>query len=268
MRPTSNSTTAAFKPLKWYKRLATKKGRVEAGAFLVEGERAVAQIATANPDQILEIITTNEPSTTYGNYSTRSLTESQFRSICTSKTPQGTMALVRLPAELYSQRLPEHRGNKILLLEDIQDPGNVGTLIRTAGAFGFSGIILTERCVDPLSPKCVQASAGSVLSVWMRRTSRYLELTEALKSDGFTLVAADLNGVHDLSILAHCKKLLLGLGNEASGISEQLKAASHHRLKLPIVREKAESLNVAVSGAILMYLNSRKPGEDSRLTVA
>lgn len=254
-----------LKPLTWYKKLSTKKGRVEAGAFLVEGERAIAQIATAHPDQILEIITTRELPQRYRNYSMRSLTESQFRSICASKTPQGTMALVRLPADLYSQRLPEHRGNKVLLLEDIQDPGNVGSLIRTAGAFGFSGIILTERCVDPLSPKCVQSSAGSVLSVWMRRTSRYLELTEALKRDGFTIVAADLNGVHDPSILARCEKLLLVLGNEASGISEQLKAASHHRLKIPIVREKAESLNVAVCGAILMYLSSRKPRGGSRL---
>jgi TrmH family RNA methyltransferase len=247
-----------LKPLKWYKKLATKKGRVEAGAFLVEGERAVEQIATAHPDQILEIIATNELPQRYRNYSIRSLTKSQFRSISTSKTPQGTMALVRLPVDLYSHRLPEQRGNKILLLEDIQDPGNVGTLIRTAGAFGFSGIIFTERCADPLSPKCVQSSAGSALSVWMRKTSRYLDLTEALKEDGFTLVAADLNGMHDPSVLTRCDKLLLCLGNEASGISAQLKDISHHRLKIPIVREKAESLNVAVCGAILMYLCSRK----------
>lgn len=253
------------KALTWYKRLATKKGRVEAGAFLVEGERAVAQITTAHPDQVIEIITTKELSATYRNYATRFLTERQFRSICASKTPQGTMALVRLPADLYAQRLPEHRGDKILLLEDIQNPGNVGTLIRTAGAFGFSGIILTERCVDPLSPKCVQSSAGSVLSVWMRRTSRYLELVETLKSDGFTIVAADLNGAHDPSVLACRDKLLLGLGNEASGISEQLGAKAGYRIKIPIVREKAESLNVAVSGAILMYLSSREPGGDSRL---
>jgi TrmH family RNA methyltransferase len=248
-----------LKSLTWYKKLATKKGRVEAGAFLVEGERAVEGIATAHPDQILEIITTRELHQSYRNYSIRSLTESQFRSICTSKTPQGIMALVRIPVDLYSHRLPEHWGNKILLLEDIQDPGNVGTLIRTAGAFDFSGILLTGRCADPLSPKCVQSSAGSALSVWMRRTSQYLELAETLKEDGFTIVAADLNGVHDPSVLTRGNKLLLGLGNEASGISERLKAISHHRLKIPIVREKAESLNVAVCGAILMYLSSRKP---------
>ncbi len=244
-----------LKPLTWYKKLATKKGREEAGAFLVEGQRAIEQITTAHPDQILEIITTRELPGRYRNYSIQSLTENQFRSICTSKTPQGTMALVRLPADLYSHRLPEQRGNKVLLLEDIQDPGNVGTLIRTAAAFDFSGVLLTERCADPLSPKCVQSSAGSALSVWMRRTPRYLELTEALKEDGFTLVAADLNGVHDPSVLTRCRKLLLCLGNEASGISAQLRDLSHHRLKITIAREKAESLNVAVCGAILMYLS-------------
>jgi TrmH family RNA methyltransferase len=247
-----------LKSLTWYKKLATKKGRTEAGAFLVEGQRAVEQIAISHPDQILEIITTRELPQRYRNYSMRSLNKSQFRSICTSKTPQGIMALVRLPLGIYSDRLPEHRGTKVLLLEDIQDPGNVGTLIRTAGAFDFSGIILTERCADQLSPKCVQSSAGSVLSLWIRRTSQYLDLTEALKEDGFTLIAADLNGVDDPSVLTRCGKLLLCLGNEASGISAQLKNKSHHRFKIPIAREKAESLNVAVCGAILIYLSSQK----------
>jgi TrmH family RNA methyltransferase len=251
-----------LKPLTWYRKLATKKGRLEAGAFLLEGERAVEQIATSYPGQILEIITIKELPQRYRHCSIRFLTERQFRSICTSKTPQGIMALIRLPVDLYSHRLPEHKGNTILLLEDIQDPGNVGTLIRTAGAFDFSGIILTEGCADPMSPKCVQSSAGSVLSVWMRRTSRYLELIEALKNDGFTLIAADLNGVHDPSMLARCEKLLLCLGNEVSGISAQLKNLSHYCFKIPIAREKAESLNVAVCGAILMYLSSQKPGKN------
>jgi TrmH family RNA methyltransferase len=247
-----------LKPLSWYKKLATKRGRLEAGAFLVEGDRAVEQIAASHPDHILEIITAKQLPQRYRTYSIRPLTESQFRSICTSKMPQGIMALVRLPVDLYSHELPEHRGKKVLLLEDIQDPGNVGTLIRTAGAFDFSGIILTECCADPLSPKCVQSSAGSVLSVWMRRTSRYLDLTEVLKEDGFTLIATDLNGANNPSVLSRYDKLLLCLGNEASGISSQLKDKSHHRVKIPIAREKAESLNVAVCGAILMYLSSQK----------
>ena len=247
-----------LKPLKWYKRLATKKGRLESGAFLVEGERAIRQIITVNPDKVLEILSTSELTPPFQAYPVRLVSDSQFRSVCLTKTPQGTIAVIRLNAATYSDRLPGTLGAKILLLEDIQDPGNVGTLIRTAAAFNFSGIVLAEKCADPLSPKCVQASAGSVLSVWLRKTARYLELAESLKEKGYCLVAADLNGAKDASILSSRKKLLLALGNEACGLSKSLLHTADHKLKLPINRKSAESLNVAACGAICMYLSSQR----------
>jgi TrmH family RNA methyltransferase len=144
----------------------------------------------------------------------------------------------------------------VLLLEDIQDPGNVGTLIRTAAAFDFSGVVLTEKCADPLSPKCVQATAGSLLSVWLRRTVKYLELVRSLREDGYVLVAAELNGAEETSVLKR-ERLILALGNEGAGLSAELLAMADSRLRLPTAREKAESLNVAACGAILMYLSSR-----------
>jgi TrmH family RNA methyltransferase len=245
-----------LEPLRWYRKLATKKGRLEAGAFLVEGDRAIKQIIGNHPDKILEILTIAEPLPAYRNYPVRSVTESQFRSICLTRTPQGTMAVVRLPADTYSSYLPEDAGNKILLLEDIQDPGNVGTLIRTAVAFDFSGVIMTENCADPLSPKCVQATAGTVLSVWLRRTTGYLELTRTLKKTGYPLVATELNGVAEPSVLYRQNKLLLALGNEAAGLSKALLDAADYRLRIPTVRGKVASLNVAACGAICMYLSS------------
>jgi TrmH family RNA methyltransferase len=245
-----------LKPLKWYKKLATKRGRLEAEAFLIEGDRAIKQILSTHPDEIIEILTVEEPPPVYGKYPVRLVTESQFRSICHMRTPQGTMAVVRLPADIYADSLPRETGSKILLMEDIQDPGNVGTLIRTAAAFDFSGVILTEPCADPLSPKCVQASAGAVLSVWLRRTARYLELTKAIKENGYSLIAAELDGTDEPSVLSHQDKLLLALGNEAAGLSKALLNAADYRLKIPVVPEKAESLNVAACGAILMYLSS------------
>ncbi|MFC2067108.1 TrmH family RNA methyltransferase [Chloroflexota bacterium] len=246
-----------LKPLKWYKKLATKKGRMEAGAFLVEGDRAIQQIINSRPDEIIEILTIDEPLPVYRNYSVRLVTESQVRSICLTRTPQGTMAVVRIPVDMYYGYLPEDAGDKILLLEDTQDPGNVGTLIRTAAAFGFSGVIMTENCADALSPKCVQATAGAILSVWLRRTAHYLELAEALRKGGYTLVAADLNGAAEPSILCRQNKLLLALGNEAAGLSGELLEAADYRVRIPTAREKAESLNVAVCGAICMYLSSQ-----------
>ena len=253
-----NNSSTPIKPLKWYKKLATRKGRLEAEAFLVEGDRAIKQVIANRPDAIIEIITVQEPPPIYHNYPARFVTESQFHSICLTKTPQGTLAVVRLPLETYSSQLPEKLGAKILLLEDIQDPGNVGALIRTAAAFNYSGIILTEKCADPLSPKCVQASAGTVLYLWMRRTTQYLELVEMLKQEGYSSVAADLNGMEDASILSRQNKLILMLGNEASGLSKSILDMSDYRLKIPITRKKAESLNVAACGAIFMFLSSSK----------
>lgn len=244
-----------LRPLKFYRELATRKGRLESGLFLVEGDRAIRQVLSNHPGAIVEILAAEEPSPVYSDFPMRLITESQLRSISLTRTPQGIMAVVRFPLDIYSGLLPGDRGNKILLLEDIQDPGNIGTLIRTAGAFGFSGIILTENCADPLSPKCVQASAGTILEVWLRRTGNYLELAGELRRDGYCLVAAELNGVSEPSILNRQKRLLLALGNEGSGLSEGLLSVADYHLRVPTLPGKAESLNVAACGAILMYLS-------------
>ena len=247
-----------LKPFKWYRRLATKKGRLEAGAFIVEGTRSINQIISNHPDEIIEILTIEEPLPVYSNYVVRLVTESQFRYICQTKTPQGVMAAVRIPVDIWSDCLPDDIGNKILLLEDIQDPGNVGTLIRTAAAFNYSGAIMSENCADPLSPKCVQATVGTVLSIWLRRTTNYLEIISALRKGGYTIAATDLNGMEEPALLSRQSKLLLALGNEAAGLSIAVLNVADFRLRIPTIQEKAESLNVAACGAICMYLSSQK----------
>jgi TrmH family RNA methyltransferase len=247
-----------LKPFKWYKHLATRKGRLEAEAFLIEGDRAIRQIISGNPDAIIEIISTKELSHFYHKYSRRLVTDGQLSSICSGKTPQGIVAVVSLTKDTYSDQLPDNTGARILLLEDVQDPGNVGTLIRTAAAFDYSGVILTEKCADPLSPKCVQSTVGTALSLWIRRTSRYLMLVEDLKKRGYSIVAMDLGGVEDAPVLQCRNKLVLALGNEASGLSDLVLNASDHRLRIPTIRGKAESLNVAACGAICMYLSFQK----------
>jgi len=239
--------------------LATTKGRREAGVFLIEGDRAIRQIMGSRPDEITEIITKEEElSPVYSNYPRREVTESQFRTICLTKTPQGPIAVVRIPQGIYSDRLPQDSGGRVLLLEDIQDPGNVGTLIRTAAAFDYAGVILSEKCADPLSPKCVQATVGSALSLWLRRTPHYLGLAETLKENGYSLAVADLGGIDELSVLRCQGRLLLAVGNEASGPSSPLLNSADYRIRIAIARQKAESLNVAACGAICIYLSAQK----------
>jgi TrmH family RNA methyltransferase len=243
------------KSLKWCRRLADKKGRLEAGSFLVEGEKAILQIVASNPDAITEILSITEPPPLFSKYPAHIVSASQFRYISSVQTPQGIMAVVKIPADIYSSKLPKNIGKHILLLEDIQDPGNVGTLIRNAAALAYDGVILTESCADPLGPKCVQASAGTVLSVWIRRTAEYKEILQTLKDKDYKIVAADVRGNDKPAILTEQEKLVLALGNEASGLSKELLDIANYRVRIPVMPEKAESLNVAACGAILMYLS-------------
>jgi len=243
--------------LKHYRQLATGKGRQETGAFLVEGEKAIKQIATGNPDAILEILTVSEPSPAYRQYPIRTITEKQCRYVCSTQTPQGIAAVVRIPEEIYTDRLPDNPGRHVLLLDDIQDPGNAGTLIRMAAAFDYQGIIMSGKCADPLSPKCVQAATGATLSTWIRRTDGYAGLAKELKADGYTILAADLSGDDSPESPDYRSKFVLALGNEAAGLSEEILKLADYRLRIPIKREKAESLNVAACGAILMYASTQ-----------
>jgi TrmH family RNA methyltransferase len=244
------------KSLKWYRQLADKKGRLAAGVFAVEGEKAIRQIAAARPEAITEIISVAEPPPLFRKYPARIINASQFRYISSAQSPQGILAVVKIPEDIYTANLPQDTGSRILLLEDIQDPGNVGALIRTAAALEYSGAILTESCADPFTPKCVQASAGTVLSVWLRRTGQYLEMVSALKRQGFTLIAADVRGTDEPAVLTQQEKVILALGNEAAGLSGELMETADYRVRIPTAPEKAESLNVAACGAILMYLSS------------
>jgi TrmH family RNA methyltransferase len=243
------------KSLKWYRQLVDRKGRLETGFFFVEGEKAIQQIAASQPDAITEILSVTAPPALLTHYPTRIVSASQFQYISSVQTPQGILAVVKISEGVYSSQLPENPGSHLLLLEDIQDPGNVGTLIRTAAALEYDGVILTESCADPLAPKCVQSSAGTVLSLWWRRTADYLKIVPPLKDSGYKIVATDVRGDDPPDVLTKQKKLALALGNEAAGLSKEILDAADYRVRIVTVPEKAESLNVAACGAILMYLS-------------
>jgi TrmH family RNA methyltransferase len=249
--------TTPNKPLKRYRELAERKERLDAGVFFVEGEKSIRQIMNSHPEAVTEIISVKEPPPDFYKYPGRRVSESQFEYISSTRTPQGLAATVKLPEDVYSSRMPPNAGNKILLLEDIQDPGNTGTLIRTAAAFGFSGVVLTDKCADPFSPKVVQATAGSIMSLWFRVTAQYIELMKTMQQKGYSLVAAELEGPDSPDVMRQ-SKLIMALGNESGGLSVKCREMADYHVGIPIAREKAESLNAAVCGGILMYLSTQK----------
>lgn len=167
------------------------------------------------------------------------------------QTSPGCIAVVRLPEQCYSSELPLECGKSVVLLENVQDPGNVGTLIRTAAALDYSGVLLSSQCADPFSSKVVQSSAGAILSVWIRRSENYLQMAHKLKLNGFQIFAADIRGEEHVDFSKYDKQVI-ALGNEGSGLSEELLSLSIP-FRIPYNSGKVESLNVGISGGIAMF---------------
>lgn len=251
-----------LRALKWYKSLSDSKKRTEEGFFLIEGLRALKQVEKSSPESIDEVVVSEKNYCELGKeivFPLRVVTESQFKVISSSKTPQGVLAVIKIPCDTYKPCLPDKTGPKILLLEHIQDPGNVGTLIRTAVAFGFCGIIMSQKCADPFSPKVLQATAGSVLNLWIRRTEKYIECLKSLKNNGFTILAADVRGDNHINF-SEISKQVVAFGNEGCGLTDSLLEKSDIRFRIPFDSQRIESLNVAVSGAVAMFCMSQSIG--------
>lgn len=247
-----------LKPIKWYTSLADSKVRRHEGVFLVEGHRSIEQIALVDRKQIVEILCLKENAAQFPDISHRIITAAQRDSIAQSQTPQGVLAVVRIPDGCYGSELPLQTGNRIVVLEDVQDPGNVGTLIRTAAALGFDGVLLTDKCSDPLSPKAAQASAGTLFSLWWRKTAIALDLIDQLIARDFLLYVTVADKGTDIALEKIPKKILLALGNEAHGVSPQMLSRAYIRCTIPINSAYAESLNVAVAGGIAMFLCGKR----------
>jgi len=228
---------------------------------LIDGRRSVDHILTHHRESVHELLCVEETAQSYQSQSSditiRTISDAHMDSISPSRTPQGVCALVRIPDDVYTSKIPEAStaiNGKILLLEHIQDPGNVGTLIRTAAAFGVDGVIMSDQCADPFSPKAIQSTAGSILSLWIRRGRGYLSMVTDLKNRGYKLIAADLQG-DELQIQERYDgPRILALGSEGSGLTEDVINMSDYKIRIPISEPGAESLNVAVAGGILMFV--------------
>jgi len=240
-------------PIKYYQELLTGKGRKENSAFIVEGIRQVKQFTQSNKTKILEILAV-EPLDFETNIPVTIINRSQLCKITDSKTPNGVIAVVEIPKIKNIEKIT----SRVLLLEDIQDPGNVGNLIRSAAAFGFTAVILSRGCADVYSPKVVRSTAGAICNLDIISKKDIFECINTLKKQNYQLVVADLDGKSEILSLKN-EKIIFALGNEGNGISEKLKSAADFVFTIPFDKNAVESLNVSTAGAIGMYL-LRKSG--------
>lgn len=179
------------------------------------------------------------------------VSERIMRALSERDTPQGLVAAFATPETELQALEPPHLG-LIVVLDRLQDPGNVGTLIRTADAAGAGAVILIGPCVDPFDPKTVRGSMGSLFNLPLARTADVTGLFEWMENNDVQAVGADAHQGRAWDTELWQGNLALVLGNEARGLSADVRPHIEHWARLPIVG-KAESLNVAVAGGILMY---------------
>ena len=209
-----------------------KKYRDQHGLFLVYGKHLVTQ--AKNKGVVLEILTSNEDEegTLYDKALMDDLqqAETYFDLIAVCKKVENKI-----------------ESNRILVLDDVQDPDNVGALIRSAAAFGFMHIILSLQSADLYNEKTIRASKGALFDVFVERKP-LIETLKKCKEEGYQIIYAD---AHDEGKPSKKEKTVLILGNEGHGISQAVKNLADGAIH--IETKNVESLNVSVAGAILMY---------------
>jgi len=237
--------------------LAHSKYRKEHRLFLVEGVHAarellrsrwpVKSVIIADTFSDRDIIEKAE------KYGLERVGIRTIQKIATTKTPQDIIAVAAIP-ENNPGKLTSH--NKVLIADGVKDPGNLGTIIRTAEALGFGAVVTTAGSVDVFNPKVVRATQGAMFFIDIAQRVAVGDIINRLRSS-HTIYALAVEGDSDLSSAAIDEKAALVIGSETRGVCDELLTASRHRVRIPLPG-KSESLNAAVAAGIAMYLFGRR----------
>ena len=225
--------------IKLIKSLRLKKNRIQSGFFVAEGEKIVDELLKSDLEAV-NIFSISEKYKNLKNYI--SINSTQLKQISNLKSPNNVLGIFKIPANKEIDF-----NSNIVALEEINDPGNLGTIIRLCDWFGIKDIICSKNSVDCYNPKVVQSSMGSISRV----SISYMEFDNLISSVSYNTVAADLNG-KSLKEHIFSKNQIIFFGNESNGFSQ--KVSSNIKTKITIQRynDNVESLNLASSVAIVL----------------
>lgn len=230
------------------RKLLLRKERKESGLHLIESEKLVLEAIASGANIVSCFVEDGFAFVPPEGAIVYAVNRAVLESLCESQSPQGVVAIVRTPALTPPERYPE---GLLVVLDGVQDPGNVGTILRSSDAFGASGVLLSTACADAFAPKTLRAAMGSTyhLPVWQ---GELLPELIKLRQQAFTALCGDLRGNEKLPQLS--RSVALVIGSEGSGVSEEV-AAACERYRLPM-RGRAESLNASVAAGVLLYVVS------------
>ena len=241
--------------IKEIKKLKEKKYRLISNMFLVEGFRFTEE-ALESDFEVVHIFISAKGESKFESSSVKnklqentkvySLSDSLFKGICDTDNPQGIIAVVRnKPVEI------KYDHGFYMLADKIQDPGNMGTIIRTAHAAGALGVIITKGTVDIYNEKTLRSTMGSIFKIPVIE-DKDLSLVQKLRDSGFKLVTSSLDTDKNFYDIDLKEKVIISVGNEGNGISAEVYEISDFKIKIPMPGG-AESLNAAVAASIMMY---------------
>lgn len=222
--------------------------RRERGEFVCEGPKLLAEALRWNAELLAVVAAEGVRMDCPGSARWVEVPAGLLEALSSTETPQGVLFLCRLPERTPPDRLP---GTRYLVLDGVQDPGNLGTIWRTADAFGADGLFLINGCADPFAPKTVRGSMGACfrLPVWETGLARaVMLLTDAGVPLYATALRADTVDVRS----ADLTRAAVVIGSEGRGVSAQALEACEKTLRIPM-RERCESLNAAVAASVVLW---------------
>ncbi len=241
--------SAHNKIIKEINSLKNKRDREKKGLFVLEGERLVSEI---NSEWNVKYIAVSESFTGKAEAErVYRIKDSLFEKISDTVTPQGILAVCEI-REFSVEDIDYSNDPFFVILENVTDPGNMGTIIRTADAAGADGIFVTKGCVDIYNPKVIRATMGSVFHLPIYRNVNGTQVVRELKNNGIVTLGAHLKGEKTPYEINMTKGCAVIIGNEANGLSDEISSEADHLVKIPMPG-KAESMNAGIAAGILIY---------------
>lgn len=254
----TSSTNAQIKNI--IKLQKSTRHRKEQGVFVVEGRKLLKEAETYGSIEKIyaaeSFVQDMQNKELLSGKEAELVSDKVFKELTDTVTPQGVLALAKMPAYALDALLQTKNG-RFLILENLRDPGNLGTIMRTAEGAGMTGVILSRESVDLFNPKVVRATMGAIF----RQPFVYVEdiyaTVHLMQKNGYQIFGTAMEGSVCYDEADYRKKVGIVIGNEAVGMTEQMLSMVDKKVRIPMAG-KLESLNAAVAAALFMYETARQ----------
>lgn len=253
--------------IKYIKSLSQKKYREQNHEYIVEGAKMSKEAIESDEVKVSKVVICEELLTNnkelYSNFkkildeknmldSIEYVSKVVFEYISDTMSPQGIMIIIK-----EKQQVSEDYSNVVFALDDLQDPGNLGTIIRTLDSAGYKDLILSQGSAEVYNPKVVRSTMGAIFRLKLHTNINLKDELEKLKSNGYKIVITSLETEKYYYDLKFTEKMVIVIGNESKGVSKEIQDIADIKIKIPMLG-KTESLNAAVAASIIAYEGVRQ----------